>query len=96
MSDSSPGRGPTAFELELLRTAEAAGHDIADGEKRETVADLLEEHADDLNDVAAALPDGRADALGDDAAMVRGVAEAHREDDDDVRARLFGAGGDSA
>jgi len=96
MSDSSPGHGPAAFELELLRQAEAAGHGVADDAKRETIADLLDEHADELDDVAAALPDGRADALGDAAEMVRGVASAHRENDDELRPRLFGAGGEGA
>jgi len=95
MSSDTPGRGHAARNLALLRQADEAGIDVDPAARREQVADTLEAHADELAELAADLPDGRADALGDAVAMVRGVAGAHREDDDDVRARLFGAGGES-
>lgn len=94
MSGDTPGRGHAARNLALLREAEDHGIDVNDENRREKVADTLEEHADELADLTEALPDGRADALGDAVAMVRGVAAAHRDDDEDVRARLFGAGGE--
>jgi hypothetical protein len=91
MSSDTPGRGHAARNLALLREADGAGIDVNAENRRETVADLLEEHADELDDLTADLPDARAVALAEAARMLRVVAACHRDGDDTVRDRLVKA-----
>jgi len=92
MSSDTPGRGHAARNLALLREAEDHGIDVDAENRREKVADTLEEHADELDDLTADLPDARAVALAEAGRMLRVVAACHRDDDDDtVRDRLVEA-----
>jgi len=91
MSSDTPGRGHAARNLALLREADDAGIDVDAENRREAVADLLEELADELDDLTAALPDARAIALAEAGRMLRVVAACHRDDDDTVRDRLVEA-----
>jgi len=79
--------------FELLKEAESQGFPINPEVRRDVLADVIDERANGLGELCEYLPDDRGSALGDSAGLARGVAAAHREDDDDVRARLFGAGG---